>query len=104
MRQKGAPILIRQYLKLGGRLLGFNVDYAFGDCIDSLILADLRETEPQILQRYMGREKTQRFLAYHENTEALATSTQVALRNEKHHYGCILTVCRVYFSWNIPEC
>jgi putative hemolysin len=76
--EKGAPILIRQYLKLGGRMLGFNIDHAFGDCIDGLILVDLRETDPQVLQRYMGRDNTRRFFAFHTTDELVAASDKVA--------------------------
>ena len=58
---KGVPILLRQYLKLGGRLLGFNVDTDFSNVLDVLIMVDLRQTEPRILARYMGAEETARF-------------------------------------------
>lgn len=62
---KGVPILLRQYLRLGGRLLGFNIDPSFGYCLDGLILVDLTETDQSLLVKYMGREKAQRFLAFH---------------------------------------
>lgn len=62
---KGVPILIKQYLKLGGRMLGFNVDKAFADCIDGLIMVDLRQTDPRVLQKYMGKQGTEMFLQYH---------------------------------------
>ncbi|HZF26748.1 MAG TPA: GNAT family N-acyltransferase [Steroidobacteraceae bacterium] len=62
---KGVPILLRQYLKLGGRLLGFNVDPAFNDSIDCLIMVDLLKTDPRVLNKYMGREKAEAFLAFH---------------------------------------
>ncbi|HLH03811.1 MAG TPA: GNAT family N-acyltransferase [Bryobacteraceae bacterium] len=39
---KGVPVLIRQYLKAGGRLLGFNVDRKFANALDVLVMADLR--------------------------------------------------------------
>lgn len=65
---KGVPILLRQYLRLGGRLLGFNIDPAFGYCLDGLILVDLTETDPAILVKYMGRERAQRFMAFHGKT------------------------------------
>jgi len=61
---KGAPILLKQYLKLGGKLLGFNVDPAFSNVLDVLILVDLRRTDPKILARTMGPEGTARFLAH----------------------------------------
>ncbi len=37
------PILLRQYLKLGGRLLGFNVDPDFSDVLDVLVMVDPRQ-------------------------------------------------------------
>ncbi len=63
--QRGVPILLRQYLKLGGLLLGFNLDRNFGDALDGLILVDLLQTDRTILQRYMGREESREFLRYH---------------------------------------
>ena len=57
---KGVPILLRQYLKLGGRVLGFNVDQDFGNSIDCLLLVDQRETEPRELRRYMRADAAAR--------------------------------------------
>lgn len=62
---KGVPILLKQYLKLGGKLLGFNVDPDFADALDGLILVDLRKTDENILSRYMGKEGLESFLTYH---------------------------------------
>jgi putative hemolysin len=53
---KGVPILLRQYLKLGGRLLGFNVDPNFSNVLDVLLMVDLTRTEERVLTRYLGRE------------------------------------------------
>ncbi len=58
---KGVPILLRQYLKLGGRVLGFNVDADFGHAIDCLLLVDLRETEPRELRKYMRADAAAKF-------------------------------------------
>ena len=60
---KGVPVLLRQYLKLGGRLASFNVDAAFSDAIDALIVVDLHRTDRRVLQKYMGREPMLAFLA-----------------------------------------
>lgn len=60
---KGIPVLLRQYLKLGGRLLAFNVDQDFCDALDGLILVDLKKTDPKILARYMGKENAKTFRA-----------------------------------------
>jgi putative hemolysin len=64
--QKGVPILLRHYLKLNGVLLSFNVDPAFSDVIDGLILVDLCKTDPKVLQRYMGKEGYAGFLEFHQ--------------------------------------
>jgi putative hemolysin len=55
----GIPVLLRQYLKLGGKLLGFNVDSEFADALDGLIVVDLRKTEPKMLERF-GFKKRKR--------------------------------------------
>jgi putative hemolysin len=62
---KGVPVLLRQYLRLGGRLLGFNVDRNFGDALDGLLLVDLRKTHPGLLARYMGEAGSAAFRTYH---------------------------------------
>ncbi len=66
---KGVPILLRQYLKLGGRPLGFNVDPEFANVLDVLLLVDLRKTERRILERYMGREGAEEFLGHHTRSD-----------------------------------
>lgn len=66
--QKGIPVLLRQYLKLGGKLLAFNVDREFSDALDGLIVVDLLETDRSQLERYMGKPGLRRFLAHHEPT------------------------------------
>jgi putative hemolysin len=73
-RGQGVPILLKQYLKLGGKLLGFSVDPSFGSVLDGLILVDLTGTEERILKRYLGKEGSQRFLKYHANIEKLDKS------------------------------
>lgn len=62
---KGVPILLKQYLKLGGKLLGFNVDPDFSDVLDGLILVDLTKTDSKILKRYMGDQGLVSFKEYH---------------------------------------
>lgn len=64
--RKGVPVLIRQYLRLGGVVLGFNVDPDFHDALDALVLVDLARTEPRLLARYMGKDETEVFLRTHK--------------------------------------
>jgi putative hemolysin len=63
--QAGVPVLLRQYLRLGGRLLGFSVDPAFSDALDGLIVVDLTRTEPKLRERYLGKDEAAVFLAFH---------------------------------------
>jgi len=59
--QKGVPLLLRHYLRLNASLLSFNVDPAFGHCIDGLILVDLRASDVKMLRRFMGDDGYARF-------------------------------------------
>ena len=69
---KGLPILLRQYAKIGGKLVGFNVDRKFSSVLDGLVIVDLRETEPAVLDRYMGREAAAKFRQAHCASHAVA--------------------------------
>jgi putative hemolysin len=62
---KGIPILLKQYVRFGGKLLGFNVDRNFANALDGLVVVDLRCTDPAILERYMTKERAATFLRYH---------------------------------------
>lgn len=67
---KGVPILVKQYLRLGGRILSFNVDKDFANVVDGLIVVDLVRTERRTLERYLGAEGTSAFLSYHAGQPA----------------------------------
>ena len=62
---KGVPVLLKQYLKLGGRLLAFSADRQFNDALDGLIMVDLRKSDPRVLARYLGESGAVDFLAHH---------------------------------------
>ena len=62
---KGIPVLLRHYLKTGGRVLAVNVDRRFSDALDALIVVDLRKAPPAFLDRYMGHEQAAAFRAWH---------------------------------------
>jgi putative hemolysin len=66
---KGLPILLRQYAKVGGRLVGFNLDRKFSDVIDGLVIVDLRQTDAAVLERYMGKDGYAGFRHYHRLDE-----------------------------------
>jgi putative hemolysin len=64
------PVLLRQYLKLNARLIGFNVDPGFGNVLDALMMVDLCVVERPILNRYLGRDGAASFLATHRRQAA----------------------------------
>jgi putative hemolysin len=63
--QRGVPVLLHQYLKLGGKLLSFNIDPGFSNALDGLIMVDLTQTDVKILERYLGRSEANAFLNFH---------------------------------------
>ena len=73
-KQTGVPILLRQYLKLGGKLLGFNVDPKFANTLDGLILVDLTKTDPKLLERYLGKTEARSFREFQKG-------------NPEYHHG-----------------
>ena len=66
----GIPVLLRQYLRLGGKLLGFNLDPKFANALDGLVLVDLTKTEPKLLNRYLGAREAASFLDFQRGQNA----------------------------------
>ena len=60
---KGVPILIKQYMKAGGRVLGFDVQPAVFKRPRRADDGGLRGAPQPVLERYMGREAAAAFLA-----------------------------------------
>jgi len=63
---KGVPILIKQYLKLGAEFIRFNRDEDFNNTLDGLIVVDLCKTPEKELQKYFGKESAASYKTYHE--------------------------------------
>jgi hypothetical protein len=51
---RGIPPLLRHYLRLDAKVLAFNVDSAFGDCLDALVTVHVPSINRRILSRYFG--------------------------------------------------
>jgi putative hemolysin len=77
---KGVPVLVRHYMKLGGKFLGFNVDAKFSNVLDGLLLVDLREARPDLLARYLGKQGSVEFLARHGVTVSAREASSTAAK------------------------
>ena len=76
--ERSVPVLVRQYLKLGGVFLGFNVDPDFSDVVDGLVLVDLLKMNRRLLRFYFGEEGARDFVAFHaEADEAMQKAEAV---------------------------
>jgi putative hemolysin len=62
---RSIPVLLRHYLNVGGRFLGFSVDKSFAGVVDGLVLVDLLRTEPKLLRRHLGEDGARRFTEFH---------------------------------------
>lgn len=63
--RKSVPVLLRHYLRLNAKLLGFNIDPDFFNVLDGLVLVDLVNVERPLLNRYLGAEGAATFLQFH---------------------------------------
>ncbi|MGB1321135.1 MAG: lysophospholipid acyltransferase family protein [Vibrio gallaecicus] len=64
---KGLPVLLRQYLGMNGKLVCFNVDPAFNDALDGLIVVNLKKVPLKTLGKYMGRDQAHDYLDKHSS-------------------------------------
>ena len=60
---KGLPVLLRQYLNVGGQILDFSVDRHFSGVLDGLIVVDLAKTNRRLLDKCLGKVGAERFRA-----------------------------------------
>ncbi|MET1282821.1 lysophospholipid acyltransferase family protein [Vibrio navarrensis] len=63
---KSVPVLLRQYLGLNGKLVCFNVDPAFNNALDGLIVVDLRDVPEKTLAKYMTVSGAEAYLKHHQ--------------------------------------
>ncbi len=63
---KGLPVLLRQYLNLGGTMIAFNEDPMFSGVIDGLVVVDLRKLPMRLLAKYLGKPGAEKFTNFHQ--------------------------------------
>jgi putative hemolysin len=73
--QAGVPVLLKSYLRLGGRVLGFNVDPQFSHVLDALLLVDVTRMAPRTQERFMGRAEAEGFMDWHRARGAVGVET-----------------------------
>ncbi len=77
--ERAVPVLVKQYLKLGGVFLGFNVDPEFCDVVDGLVLVDLLKMNRRLTRFYFTDEGAARFVAHHAEADAKLRAAGVPL-------------------------
>jgi putative hemolysin len=70
--ERGVPVLLSEYLKLGGKLLALNVDASFQDALDALVVVDLVRAPQRLLERYLGKDGAAAFLDAHAREARVA--------------------------------
>jgi putative hemolysin len=63
--RKGVPIMLKQYLRLAGRVVAFNCDPRFSEVWDCLLDVDLLRAPDALLARYLGKDGLAAYRAYH---------------------------------------
>lgn len=65
-RDMKIPVLLRQYLRLGSKSVGFNIDPNFSNVLDVLIHTDLRTANPTTMAKYLGDAGYAAYRAAHQ--------------------------------------
>ena len=66
---KGVPVLVRHYLRLGARFLSFNVDRDFSNALDGLIVVHVPSIPLALAKRFMGKDSALAYQEYHQSRE-----------------------------------
>lgn len=64
------PVLLRHYLALNGRFIGFSVNRGFNDSLDGLIMVDLHQMPERYLKRYLGTDGLSYYRQHWEQHES----------------------------------
>lgn len=73
---KNMPVMLKQYLKLGARLLGFSIDKEFNNVVDGLIMLDMPRIDIRTLNKYMGPDAAAAYCCYHGNLGPLQSKAE----------------------------
>ncbi len=45
------PVMLRQYLNLNAKIISFNIDPKFADCLDGFLVVDMQDIPPEMLEK-----------------------------------------------------
>ncbi|ASK79736.1 hemolysin [Paraphotobacterium marinum] len=66
---KTVPVLLKKYIGITGKLICFNVDPAFNDCLDGLIVVNMLNVPEKNLIKWMGKEEAALYLDQHKSIQ-----------------------------------
>jgi hypothetical protein len=72
-------------VRLGAKVLAFNVDSAFGNCPDALVLVDLLHVNGKILERLMRKTESVYFRLLHEASPVKNGRQKVPSKGQIQH-------------------
>ncbi|MFQ3231199.1 lysophospholipid acyltransferase family protein [Reinekea sp.] len=67
---KSIPVLLRHYIALNGKFVGFSINKGFNDSLDGLIMVDLQQMPERYLNRYLTKNGAAKFKQHWIDHEA----------------------------------
>jgi putative hemolysin len=74
---KGIPILLKHYLKMGGKIMGFNRDPDFNNALDVFIVVDLLNSPRKLIELYFGKKGAETFYSYHHTIRPINERSKI---------------------------
>ena len=71
------PVLLKKYLQLGGKIVEFNIDPLFNDCLDGLLILDLYDVPPEVIASLSREMKDQSIFERFSQQKTLQEKVQV---------------------------
>ncbi len=56
--KQSIPVLLKHYLRLNGKAIGFSLDEDFGNTLDCFFLVDMAQAPERLKKRYLGEDRT----------------------------------------------
>lgn len=67
---KTIPVLLRHYLALNGRFIGFAINKGFNNALDGLIIVDIHRVPERYATRYLGKDGLKEYQRYWKHNES----------------------------------